>query len=245
MKRIIGVLVTAASIASMSLTAFAGNWVSDAKGWWFDKGDNSWPASQWMWIDGNNDGRAECYYFDQQGYCLMNTKTPDGYSVDKSGAWVVNGSVQTKQVSQGNKNQGTQSSGKNPIYLFNTDPIEKSLVWFQGGELTSVEGESWSNVLEITPASLQGLGFISYSTQGYKTLRARVAPSREWEAGERAKLIVYGDNGAKLYESADITKDTRAFDIEVDISGYQAIKIKAQEFDQDGSEILLKDARFE
>ena len=52
----------------------------------------------WNWIDG------KCYYFTQntiaggpkQGMLYRNGITPDGYSVNETGAWTVNGAVQTK-----------------------------------------------------------------------------------------------------------------------------------------------------
>ena len=44
------------------------------------------------WIDGN------CYYLDTQGQnegaLYRNTTTPDGFTVDAEGRWVVNGAVQ-------------------------------------------------------------------------------------------------------------------------------------------------------
>ena len=79
-----------------SFTAFAGAWKSDANGCWYDEGNGSYPKNTWSWIDRNNDGVSECYYFDTSGYCLINTVTPDSYYVNPSGAWVVNGVVQTK-----------------------------------------------------------------------------------------------------------------------------------------------------
>ena len=46
----------------------------------------------WQWIDGN------CYYLDSQGQnegaLYRNTTTPDGFTVDSEGRWVVNGTVQ-------------------------------------------------------------------------------------------------------------------------------------------------------
>ena len=46
----------------------------------------------WQWIDGN------CYYLDAQGQnegaLYRNTTTPDGFTVDSEGRWVVNGAVQ-------------------------------------------------------------------------------------------------------------------------------------------------------
>ena len=46
----------------------------------------------WQWIDGN------CYYLDSQGQnegaLYRNTTTPDGFTVDSEGRWVVKGAVQ-------------------------------------------------------------------------------------------------------------------------------------------------------
>ena len=83
----------------MTISAYAGNWVKNNTGWWYDNGNGTWPSSSWQWIDGNSDGIAECYYFDGSGYCMINTTTPDNYIVNNSGAWTVNGVVQTKNAS--------------------------------------------------------------------------------------------------------------------------------------------------
>ena len=49
----------------------------------------------WQWINGN------CYYLDPQGQnegaLYRNTTTPDGFTVDSEGRWVVNGAVQHKK----------------------------------------------------------------------------------------------------------------------------------------------------
>ena len=91
---------TAAAITlSCCLTSFAGTWKQDSTGWWYQNNDGSYPSNGWEWIDGNNDGTAESYYFDKSGYILANTTTPDGYFVNADGAWTENGIVQTKAVS--------------------------------------------------------------------------------------------------------------------------------------------------
>ncbi len=56
-------------------------------------------AAGWQWLDENNDGIAECYYFDDNGSKLTGTTTPDGYTVNADGAWVENGAVQTQASS--------------------------------------------------------------------------------------------------------------------------------------------------
>lgn len=105
------ILAIAAMIASLSFSipVFAAGWVQNATGWWYDNGNGTWPAAQWCWIDGNNDGIAESYYFDRYGYCLMNTVTPDGYTVNSSGAWTENGVVQTKNVGYSGESDSEQS----------------------------------------------------------------------------------------------------------------------------------------
>lgn len=98
-RTIITMIVMAVLTLTMTMTALAGEWKKDNVGWWYQNDDGSYTVNNWQWIDGNNDGVAECYYFDNTGYMWTNAKpTPDGYTVDANGAWVVNGQIQTKAV---------------------------------------------------------------------------------------------------------------------------------------------------
>ena len=54
---------------SMSMTAFAGQWQQDAKGWWYQNDDKTYLKDGWKWVDG------KCYYFTSDGYCLTGTQT--------------------------------------------------------------------------------------------------------------------------------------------------------------------------
>lgn len=72
-------------------------------------------AGQWQWQDVNGDGISECYYYDDNGTMLTNTTTPDGYTVDSNGAWVVNGVVQT-QTSGTASNTVNHNAGYNPAH---------------------------------------------------------------------------------------------------------------------------------
>lgn len=95
MKRKFVTIVCATAMSlSLSLPAFAGQWISNSTGWWWRNDDGSWPANSWQWLDGNKDGIAERYYFNGEGYMLANTTTPDGYNVNANGAWIENGVVQ-------------------------------------------------------------------------------------------------------------------------------------------------------
>lgn len=85
-----------------TMVSFAGTWKTgegaDQNKWWYDFDNGTYAKNGWQWIDGNNDGIAECFYFDQSGWMLAGTSTPDGYTVNADGAWTENGSVQTKAV---------------------------------------------------------------------------------------------------------------------------------------------------
>ncbi len=98
MKKCITVILTAAMAVSMNITAFAAGWQPSEKGWQWQKDDGTYATGCWEWLDGNKDGIAECYCFSADGYMLSNTETPDKYTVNQDGAWVVNGVVQTKNV---------------------------------------------------------------------------------------------------------------------------------------------------
>ena len=81
-------------MASQAMTAMAAEWKQNEIGYWYQEDNGSYPTNSWKWING------KCYYFDSNGYMLANTTTPDGYTVDATGAWTVNGAVQTQSTGQ-------------------------------------------------------------------------------------------------------------------------------------------------
>ena len=97
-KRVMTIALTAIMALSISSTAFAASWQKNDTGWWWQEDNGSYPTNTWQWIDGNKDGVAECYYFNESGYCVLNTTTSDGYSVNEDGAWVADGVIQSKNV---------------------------------------------------------------------------------------------------------------------------------------------------
>lgn len=88
------VIAVLLATVALSMSAFAGQWRQDDTGWWYQNEDGTYVKSEWSWIDGR------CYYFNEDGYCLQNTQTPDGYSVDMQGAWIEDGVVQMQQEVQ-------------------------------------------------------------------------------------------------------------------------------------------------
>lgn len=138
-KKIAGMLLGGFLSVSMCFTSFAA-WVSDGNGWWFDNGNGTWPASCWLWVDGNQDGQAECYYFQQNGYIMLNSTTPDGYIVDASGAWVVDGVVQKRFTTVSNNNYTTTGSKTS-----NNNKSSNTTKKKEGKSSQSTKNESESN----------------------------------------------------------------------------------------------------
>lgn len=85
------------SLTFLTLSSYA-QWLNDGVHWHYEYAPGSRYSGCWQWIDGNNDGIAECYYFDCYSNLVTNATTPDGYSVNESGAWVVNGVVQVRRT---------------------------------------------------------------------------------------------------------------------------------------------------
>ena len=113
--------------AALALTfpSYAAGWVQNPQGWWWRDEVNGSPVSCWRWLDGNGDGWAECYYFDYYGYMAENTTTPDGFQVDASGAWGVDGVVQTVYQDPAAQDQEEEpeevwvdTTEENPSYRF-------------------------------------------------------------------------------------------------------------------------------
>ena len=105
-------------IALSANLVFASGWTKgiSKNAWWFDFGNGDYFKSSWQWIDGNQDGIAECYCFDENGWMYENTTTPDGYTVNENGAWTVNNIVQTKisdLIPKNNTNNSVNTTSNN------------------------------------------------------------------------------------------------------------------------------------
>lgn len=98
-----------ASLFSMlgGISAYA-NWQLDGSRWIYKNKDGSLKTSGWYWLDGNNDGIAECYYFYPDGTMASDTSI-DGYQVNCDGKWVENEVIKTKYT--GNGGSASPSSG--------------------------------------------------------------------------------------------------------------------------------------
>jgi len=82
MKKAKLIITTAIFSVVMSTAVFAGEWKQDTNGWWYQNDNGSYPVNCWQDINGKQ------YYFNESGYILTNTTTPDGKQVGADGAIV-------------------------------------------------------------------------------------------------------------------------------------------------------------
>lgn len=112
-KQVLTVFMAGILTASMSMTALAG-WEQEGNNWKYNDNGN-YATNGWYWIDGNNDGIAESYYFDNTGILARDT-TVEGYTVNADGAWTVNGEIQTQNVAVNNGGAATGGVNHNAGY---------------------------------------------------------------------------------------------------------------------------------
>lgn len=151
-RMVIAVLLATAAI---SISASAGQWRQDDTGWWYQNESGTYLKNEWSWIDG------KCYYFNENGYCLQNTQTPDGYSVDEQGAWVKDGVVQMQEQSQ------DSSAAKQIDNVVVTVP--EGFVFHSSDErgiyMTSVEGSSLICIMSESLSDFGGYEDLVYTYQ--------------------------------------------------------------------------------
>lgn len=128
-RRVRTLFVTLMLTLTMSTPVFAGQWELDNQGWWYQNDDGSYIINSWQWIDGR------CYYFNQYGYCLTNTTTPDGCTVDESGVWVLDGIVQVKQKEQVALQQKKGICGTYKISFGSEGGAELEITYSSGDDL--------------------------------------------------------------------------------------------------------------
>lgn len=145
MKRRWLLLLTVVMSMLMSFTAFAGVWKTGAGSnqnrWWYDNEDGTYASGGWQWIDGNQDGAAECYYFDGDGWMAADGTTQDGYQVNADGAWVIGDIVQTRNEPASGAEQ-TADGNTLIVYFSRTGTTQRAAAQIQqqtGGRLLEIE----------------------------------------------------------------------------------------------------------
>ena len=167
------------------MTSFAGEWKTDAKGWWYAK-DGGYAVSEWVedggkWYYIGGDGYMLSnawignYYVGTDGAMLVNTTTPDGYRVGADGAWIQDG--------------GTQDTGYLEKYaellrgLANSGPARFKLVY--------VDEDSRPELIAIS-----GLGRVEVHLYTYYQGNAEELAG---DFGYRASEIFYVEKGNLFY----------------------------------------------
>lgn len=203
------VLALAATMtAGMAMTAMAGQWKQDAKGWWWQNDDGSYPVSQWQWLDGNGDGVAESYCFDASGYMYANTTTPDGYQVNTDGQWIANGAVQTKAVQA--STPAPANNGQNGTYSTSEyDNNGISLAALDMFGRTREENAKYTEVfsdanLEFVTVKYANDLIVSYSTDNKKAY----------------EILGIGTNITKVFKYANDSRTADQLDKTLKTKGY-------------------------
>ena len=57
---------TAGQVLGVERASFDGKWMQDAKGWWIQYADGSYPENEWKLLPWNN--TTAWYFFDEAGY---------------------------------------------------------------------------------------------------------------------------------------------------------------------------------
>ena len=202
---------------------------------------------------------------------LANTTTPDGYQVNASGAWVQNGTVQTRNVrgtgqtgytksnskseekkSNSNSNNSnrqnssdtrgeTKKKEKKSQYLLYDEKDSYRSYWVSKEKNKQVTDGATWTDVIVLPAG----EMIEFSNEaGYTRLRATVAPVLSNYKERTGGFTVYGDGGVVLYQSEEIVvNETEPFDIDVDISGQSKVQLACSA--NYSFHIAVKSARFE
>ena len=133
-------LFSTAVISLFSFSAFAGTrdglvkgaWGDNANGrYWMDDNTTSVLKDTWAWIDTDDDGTAEQYYFGTDGYLLTNSVIA-GYQVNENGQLVENGIVQTNLMANALETEDLQADASQ------TDATQADASQAEGGKVLGV-----------------------------------------------------------------------------------------------------------
>ena len=83
LKKALALMAALSLTLGSTMTSFAGQWMKDDIGYWWQEDDGSYPADTFKWIDANGDTFAEGYYFDENGYVYDCTALPVSMTLDE------------------------------------------------------------------------------------------------------------------------------------------------------------------
>lgn len=79
---------------SVSFASFAGQWEADENGWKYQNDDGSYMANQGQWID------DKYYYFNNDGYIIYNTITPEEQWIGGEGYWISESNIDQEAMAE-------------------------------------------------------------------------------------------------------------------------------------------------
>ena len=203
-KNLMTAFATLALAAAMTMTTWAAGWQQNANGWWWENTDGTRPVNTWQWIDGNNDGVAECYYFDVNGYMVANTMQ-DGYTINGEGAWTVNSVVQTQgtRVNDSTNTLNSDNGGYNSYgcSISAIDILHHSRE--ENAKYGEIKVEDHRVGLAVTYANGFIVGYPYTGTSTYKTVE--VAPDRSDLNG--SYLFKYYNASLSVNEAANMLRN--------------------------------------
>ena len=90
MKKKITTLLGMTLFAFMDISVcLAGQWVEDLDGnILYQYEDKNYVTGSWRWIDENEDGLYNCYYFDSEAHMMKAGQSPDGFMLGVDGAYM-------------------------------------------------------------------------------------------------------------------------------------------------------------
>lgn len=182
MKKLLHFLAaTAILMVLFASTALAAGWTkgqgANTGRWWYDLGNGQYYTASssvngWQWLDGNTDGIAECYAFDQDGWLYTDTTTPDGYQVNADGAWIENGIVQTKAVTPGDSGEVNQvtDGGRILIAYFSRTGTTRTAA-------NLIQTNTGGTLFEILPQEAYPAGYDATTARAQREINAGTLPA--------------------------------------------------------------------
>lgn len=170
-KKAIALMLAAVMASGSTMTVFAGQWMKDDVGYWWQEDDGSYPTNTMKWIDADGDTVAEGYYFDENGYVYQTTTVGDGTKTLTIDEW-----MQT-QMPRKNSDPTQRSEGYDP-----THPLAGKI-------------DEWNLRQEINPQYIGGFVISNESVQArltgqmdyynYLDIANYAAPVDGWYNAER------------------------------------------------------------
>ncbi len=219
-KKALQTALTAAMLSALvSFPAFAGRWQQgsgrNSGKWWYNNQDGTYAKDGWFWIDGDEDGIAECYYFDANGW-LVTKQAVEGYQVADDGAWVDSGVVQIKSVAG---STDVYTSGANEISTGTLelgsdlelgteidfdDPTESSSS--SSGKTSSGKTESSSTSASSSSSSKDGSDVISVGSGPESSSTSTSSSSSSSSGTSSKKVTVEAFTGEVGKSASDLPK---------------------------------------